>query len=141
MATDITITLTVDVAKLHSDPSNALNHIQLSDNQNDDYDDKNDKSTFDTIADSNALVAWDAQDMGTGNLVYITDLRFKNVPEGFFSKSPYQVDDNSWVAILGENNTNHNLVCEYTIVFDDGVNGDKEFTIDPKLQIRRKEKQ
>lgn len=138
MGKDISITLTVDVTQLHKDPSNALKYINLSDNLKDDYDDKNNKSTFDTIADSNTLVAWNAQDMGTGNLVIITDLKFVNVPDGFFSKEPYQLGDDSWVAILGDNQTDKNMVCEYTIIFDDGVEGDQEFPIDPKLQIKRK---
>lgn len=138
VTTDVGITLTVDVAGLHKDPNNVLKYISLTDNQNDGYDNPNDKATFDTICDSNALVSWIAQDEGTGNLVIITNLKFENVPEGFFAKAPYQVGDDSWVAILGENNTEQNLECKYTIYFNDGERGDKQFTIDPKLQIRKK---
>ena len=135
---DIAITLTVDVAGLHNDPNNVLKYISLTDNQNDGYDNPNDKATFDTICEPGAMVTWAATDEGTGNLVIITDLKFENVPEGFFERAPYQVGDDSWVAVMGENNTDENLECKYTIYFDDGVRGDKTFTIDPKLQIRKR---
>ncbi|RKE95372.1 hypothetical protein [Ichthyenterobacterium magnum] len=139
MSQDISIMLTVDVKGLHNDPENPLKYINLSDNQpSDGYDNPNNKSTFDTIADSNTLVSWSAQDEGTGNLVIITGLKFEGAPEGFFEKPPYQLGDDSWVAILGTNTLEYNLASEYTITFDDGVRGDREIPIDPKLQIRGK---
>ncbi|WP_353779998.1 hypothetical protein [Winogradskyella sp. 3972H.M.0a.05] len=136
--TSLNIMLTVDVRGLHNDPNNELKYCTISDNQGGRLDNPNNKATFDSIADSNTWVTWAGQDMGTGNLVIITDLQFENVPEGFFYKAPYQVSDDSWVAVLGENNSNHNMECKYTITFDDGVRGDHKFIIDPKLQIRKK---
>ena len=139
--TSVDITLSVNAEEIHKDPANLLKHIDFSDNQPDDrYDDPYDKTTFDSIADSKKLVSWNARDTSNmGHLALITDIKFEKVPDGFFEKPPYDVGDGSWVAVLGENNTDKNLVAKYTITFDSGFRGDPLYTIDPKLQIRKKD--
>jgi hypothetical protein len=135
----VDIKLTVNAEALHLDQSNPLKHIDFSDNiPSDRYDNPNDKSTFDSIADSNTLVSWRAEDNSNmGHLALITNIEFENVPDGFFQKPPYDVGDGSWVAVLGNNNTAHNLEAKYTITFDSGYRGDPLYAIDPKLQIRK----
>jgi len=136
----VAISLTVNAEELHKDQSNLLKHIDFSDNiPSDGYDDPRDKRTFDSIADSNTIVSWNARDTSNmGHLALITDIKFGKVPEGFFEKPPYDVGDGSWVAVMGDNNTDKNLEAEYTITFDSGYRGDPLFTIDPKLQIKKK---
>ena len=140
-SSSVDILLSVNAENLHKDQKNLLNHINFSDNQpNDRYDNPIDKSTFDSIAESNQMVTWDARDTSDmGHLALITNIEFSNVPEGFFEKAPYDVGDGSWVALLGENKTDKNLEAEYTITFDSGYRGDPLFKIDPKLQIKKKD--
>lgn len=135
----VDILLSVNAEDLHNDQSNVLGHIDFTDNQpSDHYDNPIDKSTFDSIVDSNTLVSWRAQDISNmGHLALITDIRFENAPEGFFAKPPYDVGDGSWVAVLGQNNNSKNLEAKYTITFDSGYRGDPLYVIDPKLQIRK----
>ena len=136
----VAIKISVNAESLHLDQSNPLKHVDFSDNQpSDHYDDPNDKSTFDSIADSNTLVSWYAEDTSNmGHLTLITNIEFEDVPEGFFKKPPYGVGDGSWVALLGENNSAKNLEAKYTITFDSGYRGDPLYVIDPKLQIRKR---
>lgn len=135
----VDIKLTVNAEALHLDQKNPLKYIDFSDNiPGDRYDDPNDRSTFDSIADANTLVSWRAQDNSNmGHLALITNIQFENVPAGFFAKPPYDVGDGSWVALLGDNKTSQNLEAKYTITFDSGYRGDPLFVIDPKLQIRK----
>lgn len=135
----VDVTITVNAELLHNDQSNPLKYVDFKDNiPTDHYDNPNDKSTFDSIADPSTLVSWNISDVsGRGHLALITNIEFKDPPDGFFEKPPYDVGDGSWVALLGSNNTNHNLVAKYSITFDSGYRGDPYFTIDPKLQIRR----
>jgi hypothetical protein len=141
-STSIDILLSVNAETLHLDQGNPLKHIEFSDNQpSDRYDDPEDKSTFDSIADSNTWITWNTRDTSDmGHLAIITNIEFQDVPEGFFQRAPYSVSDGSWVAVLGENNTDHNLITKYTITFDSGYRGDPPYVIDPKLQIRQKTK-
>lgn len=138
--TSVNIKLSVNAEDLHKDQNNLLNHIELADNQpSDKYDDPRDKSTFDSIAESNQMVVWAAEDVsGMGHLALITNIEFKDAPEGFFEKAPYDVGDGEWVAVLGTNNTNRNLEAKYSITFDSGYRGDPLFVIDPKLQIKKR---
>ncbi len=135
----VNIKLSVNAEALHLDQTNPLKYINFSDNiTSDGYDNPNDKSTFDSIADSNTLVSWRAEDNSNmGHLALITNIEFKDEPEGFFAKPPYDVGDGSWVALMGNNDTNRNLEAKYTITFDSGFRGDPLFVIDPKLQIRK----
>lgn len=137
----VNILVTVNAEDLHLDQKNPLNHIDFSDNMpNDGFDNPNDKSTFDSIADSNQMVTWNIGDVSRmGHLAIITNIEFKDVPEGFFQKAPYDPGGGSWVAVMGDNKTNNNLAAKYTITFDSGYRGDPLYVIDPKLQIRKKE--
>lgn len=137
----VAVSISVNAEKMHTDRANFLKYVNFSDNiPSDGYDIQGDKTTFDSIADENTLVSWNISDTsGRGHLALITDIKFENVPEGFFEKPPYDVGDGSWVAVLGSNNTNHNLVGKYTITFDSGYRGDQLFTIDPKLQIKKRD--
>lgn len=136
----VDISIKVNAEKMHSDRANFMNYVDFSDNiPSDGYDTPGDKTTFDSVADSNTLVSWRAEDISNmGHLALITNIEFKDVPEGFFEKPPYDVGDGSWVALLGSNTTSHNLIAKYSITFDSGYRGDASFTIDPKLQIKRK---
>jgi len=136
----VAVSITINAENMHTDREGFLNYVNFSDNiPGDGYDDPRDKTTFDSVADENTLVSWHITDKSArGHLALITDIKFENVPEGFFEKPPYDVGDGSWVALLGSNNTNHNLVAKYSITFDSGYRGDDPFTIDPKLQIRKK---
>lgn len=138
--TSVNIKLSVNAEALHKDQKNPLNHIDFSDNQDGDkYDDPVDKSTFDSIVDSNQMVTWEAIDnSGMGHLAIITKIEFKDPPDGFFEREPYSLAGD-WIAVLGENNTEKNLEAKYTITFDSGYRGDPQYVIDPKLQIRKKE--
>ncbi len=135
----VDVRIEINAENMHADRANFLRYLEFSDNvPGDGYDNPIDKTTFDSIADSNTLVSWGIRDnSGMGHLALITNIEFENVPEGFFEKPPYDVGDGSWVALLGNNHTDHNLVAKYTITFDSGYRGDALFTIDPKLQIRR----
>jgi len=135
----VDILLSVNAETLHLDQKNPLKHIDFTDNQaSDHYDNPDDKSTFDSIADSNTFVSWRTRDTSNmGHLALITNIEFQNVPDGFFEKPPYGVGDGSWVAVLGNNTTGHNLEAKYTITFDSGYRGDPLYVIDPKLQIRK----
>ncbi len=137
----VAVTITVNAEKMHDDRDNFLKYINFSDNiPSDGYDIPGDKTSFDSIADANTLISWNISDAsGREHLALITNIEFKDAPEGFFEKPPYDVGDGSWVAVLGDNNTDHNLVAKYSITFDSGYRGDKLFTIDPKLQIKQKE--
>ncbi|WP_152604787.1 hypothetical protein [Psychroserpens jangbogonensis] len=139
--TSIDILVSVNAEDIHKDPDNLLNHVDFSDNQpSDKYDDPRDKTTFDSIADSNQMVTWNIGDVSRmGHLALITNIEFKDVPEGFFQKAPYDPGGGSWVAVMGDNKTNNNLAAKYTITFDSGYRGDPLYVIDPKLQIRKKE--
>lgn len=134
-----TITLSVNANALHNDKENPLSYISFTDDKGDTYDDPNDKTTFDTILDSSDTVIWKAEDSDSGNGLSITAITIDSAPEGFFSTSPNAQSDGSWKAVVGDNSTKNNLVCEYTITFDDGFVGDAKVPIDPKLQIRKKE--
>jgi hypothetical protein len=136
--TSVNILLKVNSEELHRDQRNPLNHIEFIDNQpSDTYDDPRDKSTFDSIADPGQMVTWVAEDIsGMGHLAIITNIEFKDAPEGFFEREPYDVGDGEWIAVLGENATNHNIAAKYTITFDSGYRNDPPYVIDPKLQIK-----
>ena len=137
--TSVDILIKVNAEELHKDQKNPLNHVDFSDNQpGDKYDDPRDKSTFDSIADSNQMVTWEAVDnSGMGHLAIITNIEFKDAPKGFFEREPYSLAGD-WIAVLGENNTDKNIEAKYTITFDSGYRGDPQYVIDPKLQIRKK---
>ncbi len=140
--TSVDILITINAEELHKDPNNPLKYVEFSDNvPGDKYDDPRDKSTFDSIADSQQWVTWDIQDnSGKGHLAIINKIEFSNLPEGFFEKAPYDPGDGSFVAVVGDNKTDHNLIAEYTITFDSGYrDGNSTFSIDPKLQIRKKD--
>lgn len=137
----VAVTITVDAEKMHDDRANFLKYVTFSDNiPSDGYDVPGDKTTFDSVADGNTLISWNISDTSArGHLALITNIEFQDTPEGFFEKAPYDVGDGSWVAVLGSNNTDHNLVAKYSVTFDSGYRGDALFTIDPKLQIKKKE--
>lgn len=134
----VAINITINAEKMHDDRANFLKYIDFRDNiPSDGYDVPGDKTSFDSVADANTLISWNISDAsGREHLALITNIEFKDAPEGFFEKPPYDVGDGSWVAVLGDNNTDHNLVAKYSITFDSGYRGDKLFTIDPKLQIK-----
>lgn len=138
--TSVDILLTVNAKNLHSDQKNPLKYVEFTDNQPEDtYDNPNDKSTFDSIAKPGQMVVWNAMDNSDeGYLALITNIEFRDVPEGFFAKPPYSVGDGSWVAVMGDNPTNQNIEAKYTITFDSGYRGDPLYIIDPKLQIKKR---
>jgi hypothetical protein len=137
----VAVSITINAEDMHRDQTNFLKYVSFSDNiPSDGYDIPGDKASFDSIADANTLISWNISDAsGREHLALITNIEFKDAPEGFFEKPPYDVGDGSWVAVLGSNDTDHNLVAKYSITFDSGYRGDNLFTIDPKLQIKKKE--
>ncbi|MAB47261.1 hypothetical protein ACPX19_12560 [Winogradskyella sp. HB-48] len=136
----VAVSIIINAEDMHRDRTNFLKYVSFSDNiPSDGYDIPGDKTSFDSIADANTLISWNISDAsGREHLALITNIEFKDAPEGFFEKPPYDVGDGSWVAVLGDNNTGHNLVAKYSITFDSGYRGDSLFIIDPKLQIRQK---
>ncbi|WP_243471953.1 hypothetical protein [Winogradskyella sp. MH6] len=137
----VAVSITINAEDMHRDRTNFLKYIDFKDNiPSDGYDVPGDKTSFDSVADANTLISWNISDAsGREHLALITNIEFKDAPEGFFEKPPYDVGDGSWVAVLGDNNTDHNLVAKYSITFDSGYRGDELFTIDPKLQIKKRD--
>ena len=134
------VTLSVDTNALHGDKDNPLNHLDFSDDKGDTYDNLNDKTTFDTMLNSSDIVIWEAKESKSEAQLGISAITINSgTPAGFFAVSPALQSNGTWQATVGVNTTSENMVCEYTITFDDGIVGDAKVPIDPKLQIRKKE--
>jgi len=133
MATNIK--LKID-SEIHNHLDHAFDFLDFSDDQNDTYDEPYNKTTFDSFVDPNGTVTWKAEDMNNGTQLSITNIVFDSPPRGFFTSNPSKQKDGTWKAIVGINNSDKPIACEYTITFDDGQ-GDTPIPIDPKLQIRK----
>ncbi len=132
------ITLSVDTNGLKNDKANPLKYIAFSDNKGDTYDNPNDKTSFDSYLDSDDEIWWTAWDPVTKETVRITMIKIDSAPVGFFSLEPQGNTGWSWNATVGTNSSTENMICKYTIFFDDDIEGDIPVPIDPKLQIRQK---
>ena len=133
----VKVTLSVDTQDLHNDKSHPLNHLDFSDDRGDTYDDPNNKTTFDTYLNSNETLTWEAVERSDGTKLTISNITIDSAPDGFFTSGPTAQSDGTWQATVENNDTGSNLVCEYTITFNDGITGDSDVPIDPKLQIRK----
>lgn len=133
----VKVTLSVDSQDLHNDIEHPLNHLDFSDDRGDTYDDPTDKTTFDTYLNSNETVTWECVERSNGTKLSITNISIDSAPDGFFTSAPAAQSDGTWQATVENNATAANLVCEYTITFNDGITGDADVPIDPKLQIRK----
>ncbi len=135
----VKVTLNVDANGLHNDRTHPLNHLGFSDDRGDTNDRPGDPTSFDTYLNSNEVVTWEAKKTdGDLSQLTIVDIQIDSAPNGFFNSTPALQRDGTWQATVGNNATAANLECEYTIIFNDGITGDSNVPIDPKLQIRKR---
>lgn len=141
---DVTITMRVDCPGLTSDPKgteNVANYIKLSDTLGDSEDEKGKVTTFDTIVHSDAIIEWEGKSSDGIDSVHITKVFENDGETNCFEEVPTKKEDGSenWRAIaLNVDELENGLSCEYSISFT--INGGRtEYTLDPKLQIRKKE--
>lgn len=136
----VKVTLNVDTNGLHNDKTHPLNHLSFSDDRGDTNDRPGDPTSFDTFLNSGDVVTWEAiKTDGVISQLTIVDIQIDSASIGFFISTPALQRDGTWQATVGTNNsTSTNMECEYTIVFNDGIVGDSNVPIDPKLQIRKK---
>ncbi len=136
----VKVTLNVDTNGLHNDRTHPLSHLSFSDDRGDTNDRPGDPTSFDTFLNSGEVVTWEAKE-STGNKPQLTivNIQIDSASIGFFNSTPALQRDGTWQATVGTNNsTDTNMVSEYTITFNDGIVGDSNVPIDPKLQIRQK---
>lgn len=141
---DVTITMRVDCPGLTSDEKgieNVANYINLSDTLGDTEDEKGKVTTFDTIVHSDAIIEWEGKSSDGIDSVHITNVFENKGEKNCFSELPSEKGDGSenWKAVaLNVDDLEEGLACEYSISFT--INGDRTvYTLDPKLQIRKKE--
>ena len=140
---DVTITLSVNTGDLKSDRNgqqNIKNYISFSDTLGDSDDTKGDPTTFDTIVNSNAEIVWHAQSGDGVDSVHITDIFINTGQPDPFSTAPKELTDGSedYYAVAKDVDETGNITSEYSISFY--INGDSgnKYTVDPKLQIRKR---
>lgn len=141
---DVTITMRVDCPGLKSDPngiSNVEKYIRLNDTIGSKRDVKGKVSSFDTITHSNAVIVWQGKSSDGIDSVHITNVFENEGEKNCFQEKPYELKNGKeeWQAIaLNVDDLDEGLECEYSISFT--INGGKtEYTLDPKLQIRKKD--
>ncbi|WP_353779997.1 hypothetical protein [Winogradskyella sp. 3972H.M.0a.05] len=136
---EVTITMTVDVNSLESDPV-VKNSVNILDNLNDRDDVPGDSSTFDTVADSHSKIYWKAQSMNGVDTIHIDLIYINKGQPDPFQDPPGELVDGSgeWFAIAKDVGYYQDIDSEYSIRFYVNGNHKKKYTIDPKLQIRKK---
>lgn len=140
---DVTITLHVNTGDLRADRNgqqNIKSYISFTDTLSDSNDTKNDPTTFDTIVNSNAEIVWHAESGDGVDTVHLYSVFLNAGQPDPFSTAPTILRDGSenFYAVAKDVDKSGDISAEYSISFY--INGDSStlYTIDPKLQIRKK---